>query len=298
MKVRKAIIPAAGLGTRLLPATKAQPKEMLPIVDKPAIQYIIEEAVASGIESILIVTGRGKRSIEDHFDHSIELELDLASKGKNELLEQVNRISELADIHYIRQKKPLGLGHAILCAKQFVGNEPFAVLLGDDLIVNEVPGLQQLLNQHVYPSTAIVGVQHVPYEHTNKYGIVAPAVTPKVPYSIIPVSDIVEKPNIEDAPSDLAVIGRYVLPPEIFDYLEDTLPGKGGEIQLTDAISRLPHLAALEIQGNRYDIGDPLGYVKATIDFSLHRPELRDEVQTYLDQLQHRVIPSIPQSSY
>ncbi|WP_411345171.1 UTP--glucose-1-phosphate uridylyltransferase GalU [Paenibacillus sp. WLX1005] len=288
MKVRKAIIPAAGLGTRLLPATKAQPKEMLPIVDKPAIQYIIEEAVASGIESILIVTGRGKRSIEDHFDHSVELELELATKNKTALLEQVNYISEMADIHYIRQKKPLGLGHAILCAKQFVGNEPFAVLLGDDLIVNEEPGLKQLINQTVYPSTAIVGVQHVPYEETNKYGIVAPSALPNTPHSIIPLSGIVEKPDVADAPSDLAVIGRYILPPEIFDILEDTPPGKGGEIQLTDAISRLPHLAALEIQGNRYDIGDPLGYVKSTIEFALNRPELRGEIQKYLEELYNR----------
>ncbi|WP_411349037.1 UTP--glucose-1-phosphate uridylyltransferase GalU [Paenibacillus sp. WLX2291] len=293
MKVRKAIIPAAGLGTRLLPATKAQPKEMLPIVDKPAIQYIIEEAVASGIESILIVTGRGKRSIEDHFDHSVELELELATKNKTALLEQVNYISEMADIHYIRQKKPLGLGHAILCAKQFVGNEPFAVLLGDDLIVNGEPGLKQLINQTVYPSTAIVGVQHVPYEETNKYGIVAPSALPNTPHSIIPLSGIVEKPDVADAPSDLAVIGRYILPPEIFDILEDTPPGKGGEIQLTDAISRLPHLAALEIQGNRYDIGDPLGYVKSTIEFALNRPELRGEIQKYLEELYNRSHASV-----
>ncbi len=289
MKVRKAIIPAAGLGTRLLPATKAQPKEMLPIVDKPAIQYIIEEAVASGIESILIVTGRGKRSIEDHFDHSVELELELAAKGKTTLLEQVDHISEMADIHYIRQKKPLGLGHAILCARQFVGDEPFAVLLGDDLIVNEQqPGLKQLINQNVSPSTAIIGVQHVPYTETNKYGIVAPASMPADPHSLITLSGIVEKPDIADAPSDLAVIGRYVLPAEIFDILEDTLPGKGGEIQLTDAISRLPHLAALEIQGKRYDIGDPLGYVKSTIEFALNRPELRGEIEQYLEELYNR----------
>lgn len=289
MKVRKAIIPAAGLGTRLLPATKAQPKEMLPIVDKPAIQYIIEEAVASGIESILIVTGRGKRSIEDHFDHSVELELELAAKGKTTLLEQVNHISEMADIHYIRQKKPLGLGHAVLCARQFVGNEPFAVLLGDDLIVNEQqPGLKQLINQHGSPSTAIIGVQHVPHEETNKYGIVAPAGMPHDPHSLIQLSGIVEKPDIADAPSNLAVIGRYVLPAEIFDILEDTLPGKGGEIQLTDALSRLPHLAALEIQGKRYDIGDPLGYVKSTIEFALNRPELRGEIEKYVEELYNR----------
>ncbi|MFD1884190.1 UTP--glucose-1-phosphate uridylyltransferase GalU [Paenibacillus wenxiniae] len=289
MKVRKAIIPAAGLGTRLLPATKAQPKEMLPIVDKPAIQYIIEEAVASGIESILIVTGRGKRSIEDHFDHSVELELELAAKGKTTLLEQVNHISEMADIHYIRQKKPLGLGHAVLCARQFVGNEPFAVLLGDDLIVNEQqPGLKQLIDQQVSPSTAIIGVQHVPHEEANKYGIVAPASMPHDPHSLIALSGIVEKPDIADAPSNLAVIGRYVLPAEIFDILEDTLPGKGGEIQLTDALSRLPHLTALEIQGKRYDIGDPLGYVKSTIEFALNRPELRGEMEKYVEELYHR----------
>ncbi len=289
MKVRKAIIPAAGLGTRLLPATKAQPKEMLPIVDKPAIQYIIEEAVASGIESILIVTGRGKRSIEDHFDHSVELELELAAKGKTTLLEQVNHISEMADIHYIRQKKPLGLGHAVLCARQFVGNEPFAVLLGDDLIVNEQqPGLKQLINQHGSPSTAIIGVQLVPHEETNKYGIVAPASMPNDPHALIQLSGIVEKPDIADAPSNLAVIGRYVLPAEIFDILEDTLPGKGGEIQLTDALSRLPHLAALEIQGKRYDIGDPLGYVKSTIEFALNRPELRGEIEKYVEELYNR----------
>jgi UTP--glucose-1-phosphate uridylyltransferase len=292
-KVKKAIIPAAGLGTRFLPATKAQPKEMLPIVDKPTIQYIIEEAVASGIEDIIIVTGRGKRAIEDHFDKSYELEEVLAKKEKWSALEEVQDISKLANIHYIRQKEPLGLGHAVLCARSFIGNEPFAVMLGDDIIQSEKPCLKQLLEVYEKHHASIIGVQEVPPEDVSKYGIIAPVKSGLFPPNnkaqcTFTVQGLVEKPSIEEAPSQLAIIGRYVLTPEIFDILETLTPGAGGEYQLTDAINiynQTYPVCANIFNGKRYDIGDKLGFIKATIDFSLKRNDLRDEVEQYLRQM-------------
>lgn len=269
MNVKKAIIPAAGLGTRFLPATKAQPKEMLPIVDKPTIQYIIEEAVASGIEEILIITGRNKRAIEDHFDKSIELELQLENTHKTELLEMVRGISNMVDIHYIRQKEPKGLGHAISCAKTFVGNEPFAVMLGDDVVDSEVPCLKQLINCYNEYKTSILGVQQVPKENVCKYGIVDGI---HIEDRVYKVKGLVEKPSIEEAPSDIAILGRYIITPDIFDILENTPPGKGGEIQLTDALGILIKNQAMYsycFEGRRYDVGDKLGFLQATVEFAL-----------------------------
>ncbi|MGN0940695.1 MAG: UTP--glucose-1-phosphate uridylyltransferase GalU [Selenomonadaceae bacterium] len=280
-KIRKAIIPAAGLGTRFLPATKAQPKEMLPIVDKPAIQYIIEEALASGIEEILIITGRNKRSIEDHFDRSIELELQLKAQGKYDLLKMIEKISDIK-IHFIRQKEAKGLGHAVLCAKQFVGYEPFAVLLGDDIVDAEVPCLSQLIDVYDDLGGSVLGVQTVPHSRVSSYGIVTPrAIKPNVWQAI----DLVEKPEIDEAPSDLAVLGRYILDPEIFNLLENTKPGRGDEIQLTDAIRVLAKeqaVYAYQFQGRRYDIGDKEGFLEATVEQALKRPELRDRFMAYL----------------
>lgn len=283
MRVRKAIIPAAGLGTRFLPATKAQPKEMLPIVDKPAIQYIVEEAVASGIEDILIVTGRGKRAIEDHFDKSWELEESLAAHGKHDLLAEVNRISNMVDIHYIRQKEPRGLGHAIWCARKFIGDEPFAVLLGDDIVVSEPPCLKQLIDAYDHYQGSVIGVQEVPEPDVVKYGIVAPG--PLIGPGMWEVADMREKPSIAEAPSRLAVMGRYVITPEIFDILDHQEPGAGGEIQLTDALrtlGRQQQMLAYEFKGKRYDVGHKLGFLEATIDFALGRDDLRDEVRQLL----------------
>lgn len=282
MKVKKAVIPAAGLGTRFLPATKAQPKEMLPIVDKPTIQYIIEEAVASGIEEILIITGRNKRAIEDHFDKSIELEMDLKSKKKDELLEIVDDISNMADIYYIRQKEPKGLGHAIHCAKTFVGNEPFAVMLGDDVVDAEVPCLKQLIDVYNEYNTTILGVQEVNKEDVNKYGIIA---TKHIEDRVYKVKDLVEKPSVEDAPSNIAILGRYIISPDIFDILEHTKPGAGGEIQLTDALKELlknEAMYAYIFQGRRYDVGDKLGFLKATVEFALKRDDLKYDFAEYL----------------
>ena len=282
MKVKKAIIPAAGLGTRFLPATKAQPKEMLPIVDKPTIQYIIEEAIASGIEEILIITGRNKKCIEDHFDKSIELELELEKSGKSDLLELVRDISEMVDIHYIRQKEPKGLGHAIHCAKTFVGNEPFAVLLGDDVVDSKTPCLKQLIDCFNEYNTTILGVQTVPEENVSKYGIVNGI---HIEDRVYKVKDLVEKPSLEEAPSNVAILGRYIITPQIFDILENTAPGKGGEIQLTDAIDRLMDRQAVyayDFEGKRYDVGDKFGFIKATIDFALNRKDLGDQVRDYL----------------
>ena len=280
-KIRKAIIPAAGLGTRFLPATKAQPKEMLPIVDKPAIQFIIEEAMASGIEEILIITGRNKRSIEDHFDRSLELEMQLKAQGKYDLLKMVEEISEI-QIHFIRQKEARGLGHAVLCAKQFVGYEPFAVLLGDDLVDAKVPCLAQLIDVYNDLGGSILGVQQVPEDRVSSYGIVAPrAVKPNVWQAMT----LVEKPPVEEAPSNLAVLGRYILDPEIFGILEHTAPGRGGEIQLTDAICELASRQAVyayNFYGRRYDIGDKEGFLEATVEQALKRPELRDSFMAYL----------------
>lgn len=282
MKVKKAIIPAAGLGTRFLPATKAQPKEMLPIVDKPTIQYIIEEAVASGIEEILIITGRNKKCIEDHFDKSVELEMELEKAGKSELLELVRDISDMVDIHYIRQKEPRGLGHAIHCAKTFVGNEPFAVLLGDDVVDSEVPCLKQLIDCYSEYKTTILGVQTVPESETNKYGIVDGI---HIEDRVYKVKDLVEKPSVDEAPSNVAILGRYIITPQIFDILENTEPGKGGEIQLTDALKTLisqEAMYAYNFQGRRYDVGDKLGFLQATIEFALKKEELRDRFLDYL----------------
>ncbi|MBU6134418.1 MULTISPECIES: UTP--glucose-1-phosphate uridylyltransferase GalU [Clostridium] len=282
MKVRKAIIPAAGLGTRFLPATKAQPKEMLPIVDKPTIQYIIEEAVASGIEEILIITGRNKKCIEDHFDKSIELEMELEKNHKEDLLELVRGISDMVDIHYIRQKEPKGLGHAILCARAFVGNEPFAVLLGDDVVDSEVPCLKQLMDCYKEYKTSILGVQTVAHEDVNKYGIVDGI---HIEDRVYKVKKLVEKPAIDEAPSNVAILGRYIITPQIFDVLQNTKPGKGGEIQLTDALQTLIEneaMYAYNFEGRRYDVGDKLGFLQATVEYALKREELREPFIKYL----------------
>ncbi len=279
--IKKAIIPAAGLGTRFLPATKAQPKEMLPIVDKPAIQFIIEEAIQSGIEEILIITGRNKRAIEDHFDRAVELELTLKAQGKYDLLGLVEELSEVT-LHYIRQKEAKGLGHAVLCARQFVGNEPFAVLLGDDIIDANVPCLRQLINAYEDFGGSILGVQEVPREKVSSYGIVE---TEPVKDNVWRAVDLVEKPSVEEAPSRLAVLGRYIIEPEIFYLLEDTPPGRGGEIQLTDALRRLAAFKpvyAYNFEGRRYDIGDKQGYLEATVEYALKRPDLRDKFLRYL----------------
>jgi len=290
MKIKKAVIPAAGLGTRFLPATKAQPKEMLPIVDKPAIQYIIEEAVQSGIESIIVVTGRNKRSIEDHFDKSIELEKTLAESGNEEMLKTVRDISQMASIHYIRQREPLGLGHAVLCARQFIGNEPFAVLLGDDIMVSDKPAIRQMIDIYEVFDTEMVGVQPVTPPDVRKYGIVSlrPNTRRQDAGEALWVQDLVEKPPVEEAPSNLAVLGRYILEPSIFPILERLQPGKGGEIQLTDALKevcREHSLLALRLAGMRYDVGDKLGYIQATIKLALARPELRSGLLAYMDEL-------------
>lgn len=286
MKIKKAIIPAAGLGTRFLPATKAQPKEMLPIVDKPTIQYIVEEAVKSGIEDIIIVSGRGKRAIEDHFDKSYELEDQLIKKDKMKMLEEIQDISNLADIHYIRQKEAKGLGHAIATAKKFIGNEPFAVLLGDDIVKTDgTPALKQLTEAFEKYRGSVVGVQQVPESEVSKYGVVAPQGSTSEP-NLMQVSDLVEKPKKEEAPSNYAIMGRYVLTPEIFDILETLPPGAGGEIQLTDAIKELNKKQAVyacEFTGDRYDVGDKFGFIKATIEFALDRPDLKDQLQEYLN---------------
>lgn len=286
-KVRKAIIPAAGLGTRFLPATKAMPKEMLPIVDKPTIQYIIEEAVASGIEDIIIVTGKGKRAIEDHFDNAFELEQNLQEKGKVELLEKVQESTNLVDIHYIRQKEPKGLGHAVWAARKFIGDEPFAVLLGDDIVVNDdgEPCLKQLIDQYDQTFSPVIGVQTVPEDETHRYGVVAPLKQSGRRYQ---VSDFVEKPKPGTAPSNLAIMGRYVLTPEIFNFLDEHNIGAGGEIQLTDAIQKLNEIQrvfAYDFEGTRYDVGEKFGFIQTTVEFALRDPALKDEVLAYITQL-------------
>ena len=283
MKVRKAVIPAAGLGTRFLPATKAMPKEMLPIVDKPTIQYIIEEAIASGIEEILIITGKSKRAIEDHFDRSCELEQELEKKNNEELLKLVKDISEMVDIHYIRQKDPAGLGHAIYCARTFVGNEPFAVLLGDDIVYNEEnPCLKQMIDCYNTYNSSIVGVQEVPLSEVNKYGIVDGE---NIADRIYTVKDLVEKPTLENAPSNVAILGRYIISPRIFDILANTKPGVGNEIQLTDALKELvikENMYAYNFEGKRYDVGNKQGFLEATVEMALRRTDLRDEFLKYL----------------
>ena len=285
-QITKAVIPVAGLGTRFLPATKACPKEMLPIVDKPTIQYIIEEALASGIKDILIISGHNKRAIEDHFDRNPELEVNLKEHGKTELLEQVKAIADI-NIHYIRQKEPKGLGHAILCAKAFIGDEPFAVLLGDDVVYNdENPCLKQLIDVYNATGSSVLGCQTVPQEKVSSYGIVASEATDNE--RIFKVNDMVEKPAISEAPSRLAVLGRYVITPEIFKILENTAPGRGGEIQLTDALKVLAkeqNMYAYDFVGRRYDVGDKEGYLEATVEYALRRTDLRDKFLEYLKEV-------------
>ena len=288
MKIRKAIIPAAGLGTRFLPATKAMPKEMLPIVDKPTIQYIIEEAVQSGIEDIIIVTGKGKRAIEDHFDYSFELEHILYEKGKFELLEEVQKSSKLVDIHYIRQKEPKGLGHAIWCARKFIGNEPFAVLLGDDIVQAEKPCLKQLIDQYSRFNSSILGVQQVKPSEVSRYGIID---AKQVGARFYSVAGLVEKPAIEESPSNLAIMGRYILTPKIFEILENQQPGAGGEIQLTDAIATLnltEAIYAYEFEGVRFDVGEKFGFIQSTIEMALQHTELRNQLLFYLQSVVDR----------
>lgn len=285
MKIKKAVIPAAGLGTRFLPATKAQPKEMLPIVDKPAIQYIVEEAVQAGIEDIIIITGKHKKSIADHFDRNIELEMALKEKQKEKLLEIVEDISSMIDIHYVRQKKPKGLGHAIYCARTFIGNDPFAVLLGDDIVVSDKPVIQQMAEIYEKEENPILGVQKVPHMEISKYGVVKYS---KSQGRVYDVEDLIEKPPVDEAPSDLAIMGRYIITPDIFDILADTKPGKGGEIQLTDALNELAHrrkVQAYNFKGDRYDVGNKLGFLKATVEFALNRDDLATEFHDYLKKL-------------
>jgi UTP--glucose-1-phosphate uridylyltransferase len=282
--VRKAIIPAAGLGTRFLPATKAMPKEMLPIVDKPTIQYIVEEAIASGIEDIIIVTGKGKRAIEDHFDNAFELEENLIQKGKYDLLEKVKETSKV-EIHFIRQKEPRGLGHAVWCARKFIGDEPFAVLLGDDIVQAETPCLKQLINEYNDSGSSVIGVQTVPDSETHRYGIVDPSERIGRRYA---VNNFVEKPKQGTAPSNLAIMGRYILTPEIFNFLEKQELGAGGEIQLTDAIKQLNKeqpVYAYDFEGKRYDVGEKIGFIKTTIEFALQHPDLRQEVLDYIQEI-------------
>ncbi len=284
MKIRKAVIPVAGLGTRFLPATKAQPKEMLPIVDKPVIQYIVEEAVSAGITQIIFVTGRHKRAIEDHFDRNLELERALEEKGKEELLRLVKDISELADIIYVRQKEPLGLGHAILTAEPAVGDEPFAVMLGDDIMVSSPPAIKQLIGVFEKYRCSVLGVQEVPESDVSKYGIIGGK---EVEDGTFRVDTLVEKPSPGEAPSSLAITGRYILTPGIFEALKRTPPGKGGEIQLTDGINILGQREALYgriIEGKRYDTGNKLGFLEATVDFALAREDLREPFLRFLSE--------------
>ena len=282
MKVKKAVIPAAGLGTRLLPITKSMPKEMLPIVDRPAIHYVVEEAVKAGIDDILIITGKGKRAIEDYFDRSFELEFYLREKGKFEELKQIEEIGEMVDIYYVRQKKPLGLGDAILHAEKHVNGEPFAVLLGDDIIVSKKPGIKQLIEVAERKEAPVIGVERVPWELVSRYGIVDGE---PLGDGVYQVKHLVEKPSPQEAPSNVAIIGRYVLTPEVFDALRETPPGRGGELQLTDALQRLlssQNIFAKEIKGERYDVGSKIGFVIANIELSLRREELRDEMLNFL----------------
>ena len=284
-KIKKAIIPAAGLGTRFLPATKAMPKEMLPILDKPTIQYIIEEAARAGIEDIIIVTGRHKRAIEDHFDSQKELEMVLKEKGKSELLEKVQYSTELANIFYVRQKEQKGLGHAISSARQFIGNEPFAVLLGDDIVESEVPAVKQLIDVYEETGHSVIGVQEVPEADTHRYGIIDPLTKNGRQYE---VKKFVEKPAQGTAPSNLAIMGRYVLTPEIFDYLKTQKEGAGNKIQLTDAIERMNNdnqVYAYDFEGERYDVGEKLGFVKTTIEYALKDDSMREELTRFIKEL-------------
>lgn len=287
MKIKKAVIPAAGLGTRFLPASKAQPKEMLPIIDKPTIQYIVEEAVEAGIEDIVIVISRGKQSIEDHFDKSYELEDVLLRKNKTDLLAEVRKVSNLVNICYVRQKDPKGLGDAILTAKRFIGDEPFAVLLGDDIVMSKTPCLQQLMDIYQYYNNSVIAVQRVLDEEVDKYGIIEPK-KDKIAPNLFHVGGLVEKPQINQAPSNYAIMGRYILTPEIFKMLETTEPGAGNELQLTDAINKLKQyqvVLAYEFEGRRFDIGDKVGFIKANIDFALQRNDTRKEILDYIEQV-------------
>ncbi len=290
MIVRKAVFPAAGLGTRFLPATKAQPKEMLPLVDKPTIQYVVEEAVASGLSEIIIVTGRNKRAIEDHFDAAFELEYYLNDRGKVEELAQIKTISELASVCYVRQKEPLGLGHAILCARALVADEPFGVFLGDDIIGDApTPCMRQLLDVFERHQGPVIAVERVPRERIHQYGVIAARpIADAGGARVYEIADLVEKPRAEEAPSDLAIIGRYVLTPDVFDILAETVPDRRGEIQLTDGLRRLRQrrpMYAVEFEGKRFDTGDKLGFLKATVEFALARPDLADEFRSYLKGL-------------
>ncbi|NLM46000.1 MAG: UTP--glucose-1-phosphate uridylyltransferase GalU [Firmicutes bacterium] len=293
--IRKAIIPAAGFGTRFLPATKAQPKEMLPLINKPSIQYIVEEAIASGIEDILIITGRNKRAIEDHFDHNVELENFLLKQGKLEEYLEVLKIATMADIHFIRQKEQLGLGHAVYCARCFVGDEPFAVLLGDDIIDNpSKPALLQMVEQYRKYGKTLVGVQPVPPADVSKYGIISGR---QIDKALFELDNLIEKPAPGEAPTNLAIVGRYIIHPEIFDILAETKPGRGGEIQLTDALKELctgQGMQALILQGERHDIGDKWGYIKAILSFALRSDDLRDKLTAFLREQIQGKIPVAP----
>lgn len=292
MNVKKAVIPAAGLGTRFLPATKAMAKEMLPIVDKPTIQFIVEEALQSGIEDILIVTGKAKRPIEDHFDANLELEMNLKEKGKTELLKLVEETTDV-NLHFIRQSHPKGLGHAVLQARAFVGNEPFVVMLGDDLMEDQVPLTKQLIDNYEKTHASTIAVMNVPHEDTSKYGIIDPGM--EVEKGLFNVKNFVEKPAPENAPSDLAIIGRYLLTPEIFDILANQEPGAGGEIQLTDAIDTLnktQRVFAHQFTGKRYDVGDKFGFLKTSIEYGLVHPEVKDSLKEYLIELGKELAPA------
>ncbi len=289
MKVRKAVIPAAGLGTRFLPATKAQPKEMLPIVDKPTIQYIIEEAVSAGIEDIFIISGRGKRAVEDHFDKSFELEDMLRKRGNTDLLEMVEKISNMVNIYYVRQKEPGGLGQAIHLAKPFIGNEPFAVMLGDDIVVSDTPCIGQMIKRFEDCGSSIIGVQKVPVSEVSSYGVVG---ADRVSGNLYKINEMVEKPAPEEAPSNMAIMGRYIITPEIFECLERTKPGKNNEIQLTDALALLleqQDIYAFEYTGKRYDVGNRLGFLQATVELALEREDLKDDFKKYLIGLMKKI---------
>jgi UTP--glucose-1-phosphate uridylyltransferase len=286
LKIKKAVFPVAGLGTRFLPATKASPKEMMPLVDKPLIQYVVEEAIDAGIEEVIMITGRGKNAIEDHFDISFELEHALKGKNNSKMLEEVQRISNLVDFWYIRQKEPLGLGHAILRTKDLIGNEPFAVLLGDDIIHSEVPTIKQLMTIYEKYNASVIAVEKVDKKDISGYGVIDPK---KLDDRVYQIMDMVEKPSPQDAPSDLAIIGRYILTPEIFSSLEKTPPDKSGEIQLTYGLRRLLKqqvVYAYQFEGKRYDAGNKLGFLKATVEFALRRPDLGDNFREYLKSLE------------
>ena len=285
MKVKKAVIPAAGYGTRLLPASKAIPKEMIPIVDRPTIQYVIEEAIEAGIEEVLIITSKNKQEIEDHFDRDLELEMVLKEKEKYDIKKEVDRISNMIDIHYVRQKEQKGLGHAISCAETFVGNDPFAVILGDDLVVSKKPAIGQLMEVYEKKEAPILGVQDVPEKDVDKYGIVKYKEKQEKSYLL---EDMIEKPAVKEAPSNLAILGRYVITPDIFPIIENTPRGKGGEIQLTDALKTLSqkrNMYAHNFNGERYDVGNKMGFLRATVEFALNREEFAEEFEEYLKNL-------------